>query len=467
MYECPNCGGGFRFDIETQLLKCDHCDTTMDPYAYEKDHDAEKTTEYEVTRFSCPQCGAEIIGTDNAAAAFCSFCGASTILNSHLTKEKKPDYIIPFKMTKKACKDAYQARLKKAFFAPKELKDPTYIDHFRGIYMPYWLYKVTQRGHVQMHGETSHRSGDYIITSHYALDCDLDANYRGLAYDSASTFDDTISEEIAPFNESEMKQFTPSMLCGFYADVADVNKDLYAEDAKSFANRHSNNLITTQPQFAGKGLKSLPDNVLGNAVNTKVDKTENAMFPVWFLSYERNGRVAYATVNGQNGKMSIDIPIDPKKFIITSLLLAIPIFLLFNILFTFTAKTALVLAGIFALIATFIHIAESKSIIAKENHDSDRGFLSLHQTSTNDASKDTPSKKSAYGVGWLPSFLGLIAAVAIFLLHPVSDLPYYITVVGIGIVILITLISVIKRYNLLSTRPLPQFNRTGGDDDAN
>ena len=52
------------------------------------------------------------------------------------------------------------------------------------------------------------------------------------------------------------------------------------------------------------------------------------MFPVWFLSYRKKDRVAYATVNGQTGLVVADIPIDPKRYLLGSLLLAIPIFAL-------------------------------------------------------------------------------------------------------------------------------------------
>ncbi len=33
MYECPNCGGNLKFDISSQLLKYDYCQTTKDPYS--------------------------------------------------------------------------------------------------------------------------------------------------------------------------------------------------------------------------------------------------------------------------------------------------------------------------------------------------------------------------------------------------------------------------------------------------
>lgn len=55
MYECPNCGGNLRFDIPTQSLFCDYCHTQLNPYSYQKDHDAVETSTYDVNIFTCPQ----------------------------------------------------------------------------------------------------------------------------------------------------------------------------------------------------------------------------------------------------------------------------------------------------------------------------------------------------------------------------------------------------------------------------
>ena len=49
MYACPNCGGGLKFDITSQKLKCDYCATFTDPYDISKDKDAGmETDEYGV-----------------------------------------------------------------------------------------------------------------------------------------------------------------------------------------------------------------------------------------------------------------------------------------------------------------------------------------------------------------------------------------------------------------------------------
>lgn len=56
-------------------------------------------------------------------------------LTAGLPREKRPDYIVPFQITKEDCKKAYGKMMRHAIFAPKELKDPRNVDNFRGIYM--------------------------------------------------------------------------------------------------------------------------------------------------------------------------------------------------------------------------------------------------------------------------------------------------------------------------------------------
>lgn len=436
MYACPNCGGNLKFDIRTQQLGCEHCQTQMDVYSFEdKDPATEKQTEYDATIFSCPQCGGEIVSTDTSAAEFCTFCGASTILHSRLTKEKRPNYIIPFKKTKEDCKQAYSEMMKKAIFAPDALKNPKYIDGFRGIYMPYWAFYMSQQGEFSLKGSKSKRRGDYIITDHYALTGEIDAYYKGLSYDASSSFDDNISEKIAPFDVKGMKEFTPAFLSGFYADTADVAPSTYQSDAENIAIQNSTNAIYSK--FSGMSMGSLTP----SSLNTEVKEIDSAMFPVWFMSYRNAGRVAYATINGQTGKVVTDLPVDTGKYTTGSLLLALPIFLILNLLFTITPFVLLIITAVLAAISLIVYSCEVATIKQKE---------------------PLQSKKSVF-VGTISAII-ICAAVAI--LQPVSDIFYY----GAAIVSLSAVFysfkDIIGYYNIMSTRRLPQFDRTGGDDRA-
>ncbi len=463
MYECQNCGGNLKFDIASQQLKCDYCLTLKDPYEVTKDKDAEESNAFDVTVFTCPQCGGEILSTDTSVAEFCSFCGASTILDSRISKEKRPAYIIPFKQTKDACKEIYISKMKRAIFAPDELKDKKYIDGFRGIYIPYWSYTISQKGPVHMKGRKSYTRGNYDYTDYYELSGEVNACYNDLSYDASSSFSDELSEQIAPFDVKQTVQFTPSFLSGFYADTADVDSGIYKEDAIRIANESTRSRILSTSAFSDLAFSlSNSDSDLSSMLHTRCDSPERTMYPVWFMSYRKGDRVAYATVNGQTGKVAADIPIDSKKYILGSLLLALPIFLLLNFFFTFKPNFTLGLSAFLAVATLIIHIAEIRKINVRDQRMDDRGYLSRQSK----AAQSSKRESSAARGGFLGSIIAVIAAALIFVINPVADYWYYAGTIIAFIGVLFTIIAIIKKYNILATRKLPQFDRKGGDDRA-
>ncbi len=391
MYECPNCGGNLRYDIPSKMMACASCDSKFDLYEVsDKNGAQEQEDAYEVTVFTCPQCGGEIYSTDNTAAGFCTFCGSSAVLESRLQKEHRPKYIIPFGKTKEQCKKAYMKMMGKAVFAPKELKSEKHINEFRGIYMPYWIYDVQQGGpDVQLRGTTERRKGDYIITSHYSLDMDLEADYDGIAYDASSSFSDTISEKLAPFDTKEMKEFTPAYLSGFYADSADVDNSLYAQEAEEFALGETQRFIANDSKLRKYTIEDT-GRTLERKLHSKVDQVNGAMFPVWFMAYKNNNRVAYATVNGQTGKVVADLPVDVPKYLGASAILTIPIFLLLNRFFTVIPGILLGIVALIAAVLSFIYYEQIDDIAAQEGKEDDKGAIAAKQRKQRESHKKAP-----------------------------------------------------------------------------
>lgn len=400
MYECPNCGGNLKFDITSQQLACSFCDTHMRPYDVDKETDAVETDYFETTVFTCPQCGGEIFSGDNEAASFCSFCGASTILSSRISKEKRPQYIIPFKKTKEDCKKAYEKKMRFAFFVPDELKDAKHIESFRGIYMPYWTYQLSQNQHVTLNGKKSHRSGDYVITDHYHLTGDLNALYLGYSKDASANFYDNLSETLAPFDAKELVKFTPSYLSGFYADTADVEEDVYLEEVMGLAEENSFERICKEPKFKGYDVDSGKNkNNLRSKLGTVCRTTDRTMYPVWFLSYRNKDRVAYAAVNGQTGKVAVDLPIDMKKYMFTSLILAVIIFVLLNLFLTIKPTTLMMIGCLLALGSAALYAKELNDIYKKEHFIDDLGMQETmtEEENLHEEGKKTKKKKKKMG----------------------------------------------------------------------
>ena len=526
MYQCPNCSGNMKFYIPSQMLRCDYCSTEMDPYAFHKESDAEESNDFEVTVFTCPQCAGELMSTEHEATAFCSFCGASNILISRISSEKRPSYIIPFQRTKEDCKKSFNKMMKKALYTPNELRKVDNIDGFRGIYMPYWFYNISQKGPSRVKATQSHRSGDYIITDHYNLDFYVDSEYDHISFDSSSSFADNLSTAIAPFDVRKAKPFTPAFLSGFYADTADVIPEVYQEDASHIAANATYKQLKKTPAFRGYDIKEVGDaSQKARLFNTYCTSVERAMLPVWFLSYRQGDRVAYAAVNGQTGKIAADLPVDPKKYLFGSLLTTIPLFLLLNMFFTLTPTATLLWSIFFAILTLILYMIELIQIKRKDNDEDDKGMMSQKTSySPNTAKKPLipPTMLIILGVTafcfcffTLPSFISMIdintidissfgvvpivvsvvfgfiighnvkqlkvtrkhygfigASISLFIstfiltMKPVWDYIYYVGAIVSIVAIFFSIYDLIYYYNILATRKLPQFNRTGGDDRA-
>ncbi|SER11217.1 hypothetical protein SAMN02910369_03079, partial [Lachnospiraceae bacterium NE2001] len=373
MIQCPNCGGLLKFDIASQQMRCDSCSSFFDPYAFEMSG-AEESTDYDVTIFRCPQCGGEITSTDETAAGFCSYCGSSNVLESRISKEKRPQLIIPFKKSKKDCTDAFEKFIKRAIFAPKSYREAGKADSFRGIYMPYWLYDMSQRGDVNVATSDSHRSGDYIITDHYMMRGTLDCYYNGVSYDASSSFADDISSDIAPFNVKDITRFSPSFLSGYYADIADVEASVYRDTAVDLAQESTYNYLKKSSPMAKHSFDTPKDKVK-SSFHTNVNVTRSAMFPVWFMSYRNRNRVAYATVNGQTGKVSADVPMSIPKYLLCAFIIATVLFVVFQLFFTITPKILVLFVALLGMISVIMYNSEMKKIASLENYDDDLGML--------------------------------------------------------------------------------------------
>ena len=548
MAKCPGCGAEMHFDIKAQQLKCDNCGKLTDPYEFDGnegeaqrindseagyiDEKAGKKEEagdsFTVNVFTCPNCGGEIISTSNAAVEFCTYCGSSVMLEGRLDQAKRPDYIVPFKKDRDDCRRLCRGRLRRAVFAPREMRDPKSIDSFRGLYMPYWIFDMKKNGKVVYTGENSYREGDYKYTKQYDVKCDIDAEYDGLSFDASSSFDDSVSEAVEPYNMKDAVRFAPGFISGFYADTADVPSETYELDAVVFAERDVNQKV--------RGCKEVGSVIIKNAVSV-FDKdgrsTKSALLPAWFMTYRKNDRVAYAVINGQTGKLAMDMPIDWKKYLAGSLLLAVPIFMLLQLIFMPTAPGALTVAMILTLMTVATYTSETVSAYARDHRLYDAGYNSAakadsgtdSKVSAKEASKEQYRKKrmkmngeepsddawiceiaiiiaglAALGLSavfgtlitvgifmivialfeWIEaddmheklkmsmrlSFAAVIAGLLICLIEPINDMIYYVMTTVLIVFIGFMMVEVIKKYNVLSTRKLPQFRREGGDNRA-
>lgn len=535
MFGCKNCGANMHYDIASQKLVCDYCGNSCRPEEYTGEKQAGEHVfdfeSYEVTVFTCPACGGEITSTENEITGKCPFCGSENVFTSRIANEKRPRRIIPFLKTKEDCKTIYAERLKKMYYAPKELTDPSHLEGFRGIYLPYWTYDVTQKCQ-DLPVRAEQQSGDYIKT--FDVKLNVEADYKGITFDASSTFDDSISEEIAPFHSDKSVDFVPGYLAGFYADTADIPKDLYDPDAIEFANERTKARVIEKEKANNLSISSIPGSGK-DLFHSEIKSIERSLYPVWFLTWRHRDRVAYAIVNGETGKLTADIPVDPKRYLLFSLLMAVPFFILLNLFFTVTAPVTMAIGGLLAALTAWIHIRTTEVMVTRDTHEKDKGYLYIHEDSDTPYEDSVASesfvkgkKKSILSIPagysyilWivlvmcleyildegvllpftlvkfllgsrivvgaaltalslpvllkglklsgrqkgdsilpetLLSLLPAVIVIATLILDPVEDKYYYFSTAAALAIICLTLLTLIRRYNLRATRPIPDYH---------
>ena len=426
MFKCPNCGGELEYLPGTEIIKCEFCDSKFTPeelgirrevvadeHKQEPVYEEPLREEFDATAYICPQCGGEILSTQEAAVTFCSYCGSQVTLQSRLVKLKKPDYIIPFKIPEDECKKAYIRKLRGAIFAPSSMKKDTQIKKFRGIYMPYWVYDVKSGSKLSIKSHTDRRSGNYIIHDNYTTTMDLEGSVNGIAFDASSVFSDELSGAIAPYDISEAREFTPAYISSFYADQGDVDAGIYVEDA-NFAAGEAIAKSVVDSNMRNVGMTE--SDVISAFTSTKIDE-KIGYYPVWFLAArnKKQDRVSYAVINGQTGKLAVDLPVDFLKYIIGALIIAVPIFVVLTMFVTMTPKILAIIVVLLSLLALLVANAMLNTVYRRKGMLDDIGLASRDSKKTAEIKKyRDKAREAARAASKKKSSAGAFIATTVF-----------------------------------------------------
>ena len=82
-------------------------------------------------------------------------------------------------------------------------------------------------------------------------------------------------------------------------------------------------------------------------------------------------------VNGQTGRAAADLPVDGKKYLAGSFLLAVPLFFLLNLLLTITPGKILMIAALLAFLCILISNRQISHILDRESGADDKGLASV------------------------------------------------------------------------------------------
>ena len=478
MIKCPNCGAELEFDPSLQKVTCGYCGSTFKVEDLNKINldtvkDSQKDSDYYTGEtYKCNQCGATLMTFDETAITFCSYCGSQAIIKDKMISVNNPDYVIPFSKTKEECVKAYKDKLSSFIFTPNYLRNESQIDKFRGIYMPYAVFNLNKKGILRGNGEIyDRRVGNYIYYDKYTVEADVDASYEGMSFDLVSKYYDNFSTSI-PFDSKSIVPFNINYLHGYYADSCDVKDIHYQEVAQKII----------EPDVI-KRLNSNSTFKKYRVTDYKIDFDKDSkvgMFPVYFLATrdKDNKKVHYAAVNGQTGQVACDLPIDFKKYILISLLIALLVFIVINNFLILTPTKVAVFALVLNIINLFYSKNQASKINKRANHTTDIGFVSKSKKTFTvpnfetygiddkiaSGSKMVKNKSNKVDVKYIyKEIIGIIISIIAFLTMQANDVYYYgAAVISIFLAVL-SFRDLVNEHNLLTSNELPQLNTRGGN----
>lgn len=326
-FKCPCCGGAVEFNSSVQKMKCPYCDSEFEVDAlleYQQsleqepvedmswDNNAGTQWGYGETSgmnvYTCQSCGGEVVADQTTGATSCPYCDSPVVMTGSFSGDLKPDYIIPFKVTKDQAKAALLNHFKGKKLLPKVFKDEHHVDEIKGVYVPYWLFSAKASGNARFHGiKTRHWSDSrysYTESTHYAVIRQGSMDFEKVPADGSSKMDDALMESLEPFEFKDAVPFQTPYLAGYMADKYDVS----AQDCQPHVNNRIKSTLESSLRNTVQGYQTVTtDNC---SVQISDCKTDYALYPVWILNTSWNGTNYQFAMNGQTGKFVGDLPAD-------------------------------------------------------------------------------------------------------------------------------------------------------------
>ena len=195
----------------------------------------------------------------------------------------KPDYIIPFKLDKKAAKEKYYKHLEGKKYLPKVFKKENHVDEIKGIYIPFWLFDADADARITYEAEKVHvsRSGDteYTTREIYQVYREGTISFDHVPADGSRKMDDTLMESIEPYDFKDAVPFQQAYLAGYLADRYDVNVDERIDRARERIR------VCTEQAFR-KTVRGYNGSTSVKDSNVQIHNASYwyAMYPVWLLN---------------------------------------------------------------------------------------------------------------------------------------------------------------------------------------
>ncbi|OQX11216.1 MAG: primosomal protein N' (replication factor Y) - superfamily II helicase [Thiothrix lacustris] len=342
-FPCEQCGADLLYQPGTETLQCNYCGhqnlirpnlQEIREYSFEQALRAiqqGKLRPMDNTQvIKCPNCAATFELKPNTHAGDCPFCGTPVVTGTEQARLFQPKSLLPFLITEKDARAAFDKWIGGLWFAPSALKNKAKRDEkLLGIYIPYWtydshtdsyyrgergvIYYERQMVTVMVNGQPRQQVQNVPRVRWTPVSGRVRLFFDDVLVGATQTLPRAILDRLEPWDLPNLVPYNESYLSGFQSEIYQVDLDEGFEQARGIMDSRIYHAITSD--IGG-------DQQRVHSLQTQHSATtfKHVLLPVWSAAFRYNGETYRFVINGRNGKTQGERPYSVVKIVFAVLL---------------------------------------------------------------------------------------------------------------------------------------------------
>lgn len=340
-FKCPNCGAATHFDVTVAGVKCEYCGyqiqskaqkvgTSIEGNDFTLDvlHDDEQGWGMVRRELRCTSCGAELSVTNEKISHSCPFCASNAVnIGDEINPKLRPTLLAPFKITDQQLHQISHGWLGKGWFNPKTLREFSSMNPFLGIYIPVWIFDSAINAHwnALVGYERQERYYDHASKSWQTrteIDWrpeqgDVQLGVDNLVVLGSNQISKRLFGLIQTFDLNALVKYSPDFLAGWQAQKFSIPLNSAWETGKTVMREKAQDACYQDiPTSHVRDFQMSAD---------FADETwRYILLPVYLSTYKYLDRSFQVIVNGQNGEIAGQKPVEWWKIWLAVAMLLLP-----------------------------------------------------------------------------------------------------------------------------------------------
>lgn len=251
----------------------------------------------------CKNCGGEVYFNISDNTVVCPYCDSSLVVKDLEKKTLSPDGVVPFRISEKDARRAFEKRVSSNFLCLKEVKRIVKKEKFQGIYLPCWTFDVET--HITC-------SGTYMDKKEKVHFCD---NGKKFVNDRIAIATDKYEvehiREVYPYKTERNRPYKDEYVAGFESEKYTIAIEKAWKNEIPFLEEEIKKQAEKEIKMKYVQFKDVTvDEII---VTYDEPRYKYLLIPVWLSEFDYKGATYEIIINGETGKVGGELPISNRN----------------------------------------------------------------------------------------------------------------------------------------------------------